>query len=58
MEFRSLLIHFGLKGHFGKTFMSIDSLLSSGSGSHDSQSSSLSSVMQEYQHNQKLLLEK
>ena len=57
-EFRSLLIHFGLKGHFAKTFMSIDSLLSSGSESHDSQSSSLSSVMQEYQHNQRLLLEK
>ena len=51
-------MHFGLKGHFAKMFMSIDSLLSSGSGSHDSQSSSLSSVMQEYQQNQKLLLEK
>ena len=57
-EFRAVLMHFGLKGHFAKTFTSIDSLLSSGSGSHDSQSSSLSSVMQEYQQNQKLLSEK
>ena len=57
-EFRAVLMHFGLKGHFAKTFMSIDSLLSSASESQDLEPSSLSSIMQEYQQNQKLLLEK
>jgi len=56
-EFHTVLIHFGLKGNFAKTFMSIDSL-SSASGSQDSESCSVSSIIQEYQQNQKLLLEK
>ena len=47
-EFRTVLIHFGLKGNFAKTFMSIDSL-SSASGSQDSEPCSLSSIIQEYQ---------
>ena len=57
-EFRTLLMRFGLKGSFARAFMSIDSLRRSGQLVKADGAKNLASIMQEYQQDQKILLEK
>ena len=57
-EFRTMLMRFGLKGSFARAFMSIDSLQRSGQLAKPGGDKSLASVMQDYQQDQKLLLQK
>ena len=57
-EFRTLLMHFGLKSHFAKAFTSIDNLRRSGQLSKADGADNLASIMQQYQQDQRVLLEK
>ena len=57
-EFRTLLMHAGLKNRFAKVFMSIDGLRRSGKLSEVEEASNLSSIVEQYHQDQKLLLEK
>lgn len=57
-EFRTLLMYFGLKNHFARTFMCIDSLRRSGQVMKAEGAKNLASVMQQYQEDQKVILEK
>ena len=57
-EFRAMLMHFGLKTHFSRAFLSIDELHKSGKLMETEVNTNLESVMQQYQHDQKAILEK
>ena len=57
-EFRTLLMHFGLKGDIARAFMSIDNLRISGQLSKADGGDPLTSVMQQYHQEQKVLLGK
>lgn len=57
-EFRTILMHFGLKSDFARTFMSIDCLRRSGKLAKDPKAENLASVMQQHQQSQRLLLKK
>lgn len=57
-EFRTILMHFGLKSNLARTFMSIDCLRRSEKLAQDPKAENLASVMQQHQQSQKLLLKK
>lgn len=57
-EFRTILMHFGLKSNLARTFMSIDCLRRSEKLAQDPKAENLALVMQQHQQSQKVLLMK